>query len=289
MKNSIQNIVLGVSIFFTLTNLQAMPKFDDSNTTKRDPINYTLILDLSDRVLNSNQLSYDIEQIKTMFGKFKQKAKQNLIITSKDRFIVKIIPQKNSPLDVNYYENALQLRLDQISIKDKNNKLNHLEDQLPVILKKLEKEAKYGKNDYDYAGVDMWLFLKENQDNLAFSAYKNTIVIMTDGYLDFESNVQVMQKENRFTSTRFISRLNSDTWKKDANDKDYGILPISIKNNATWIITGLKSKKPNDLMQLSKLKYFWTQWINESAKTNPFFINYSTRSQIVSELSSIIN
>lgn len=288
MKNPILNIVLGIILFFNLSNLQASSTDENLNLTKREPINYTIILDLSDRVLNENQLLYDIEQIKTMFNKFKQTAKQNLIITSKDRFIVKIIPQKNSPLDVNYFENVLQLRFDQISIKDKNNRLNQLESELPGILKRLESEALYGKKNSDYSGVDMWLFLKENQENLAFPGYKNTIVIMTDGYLDFESYAHVMKKGNRFTSTSFINKLNSDSWKDDANAKDYGILPVSIKCNATWVISGLKSKKPNDLMQLSKLKYFWTKWIKESTKENPLFINYSTKNQMLSELNSIV-
>src|SRR5690554_5976003 len=251
MKNPILNIVLGIIFLFNLSNLQASSVNENSTLIKRDPINYTIILDLSDRVLNDNQLPYDIEQIKTMFNKFKQTAKQNLIITSKDRFIVK-------------------------SIKDKNNRLNQLEAELPGILKRLESEALYGKKNSDYAGVDMWLFLKENQENLAFPGYKNTIVIMTDGYLDFESYAHVMKNGNRFTSTKFISKLNSDSWKTDADDKDLGILPVSINFNATWVISGLKSKNPNDLMQLSKLKYFWTKWIRESAKENPKFINYST-------------
>lgn len=289
MKNSIQKIALTIVMFITFSNLQAESISESALASKRDPVNYTVILDLSDRVLNTNQLTYDIEQIKTMFDKFKQIARQNLIITSKDRFIVRIIPQKNSPLDVNHYEKLLQIRLDQIGVRDKNSKMNQFEAELPNILEKLKNEALYGNRTYDYAGVDMWLFLKDNQDNLAFADYKNTIVIMTDGYLDFESNVHVIKKGNRFTSTRFVNRLNSNSWESDAKEKDYGIIPVSINNKATWIITGLKSKRPNDLMQLSKLKYFWTKWINESANANPNFINYSTQSQMISELKSIIN
>lgn len=289
MKKSIQTIVLLVILFSTISPLEAASNNEVIQAMKREPVNYTVIMDLSDRVLNPNQLAYDIEQIKTMFDKFKQIAKQNLIITSKDRFVVKIVPQKNSPLDVDYYENALQLRLDQISIKDKNNRLNQLEAEFPAILERLQNEALYGKNTYDYAGVDLWQFLNENRDNLAFPSYKNTIVIMTDGYLDFESNRHVINQGNRFTSTSFINRLGSESWQEDAKSKDYGILPVSIRQNATWVITGLKSKKPNDLMQLAKLKYFWTKWIKESAQTSPVFINYSTRSQILSELHSAID
>ncbi|WP_418604154.1 hypothetical protein [Hwangdonia sp.] len=282
MKNSIYLAIL-IYIFSFASSVA------NAETIKRDPINYTIILDLSDRVLNPNQLSYDIEQIKVMFSKFKQKAKQNLIITSKDRFIVKIIPQNNSPLNIDYFENALQLRLDQISIKDKNNRLNQLDKQFSEILQKLESEALYGNKSSDYAGVDLWAFMNENKENMTFPNYENTIIILTDGYLDFENNNHVMKIGNQYTSTKFINTLNMKNWKEDVKEKNYGIIPIKINVNANWVISGIKSKYPNDLMQINKLKYFWSKWINESANATPKFINYSTKSQIVSELNSIIN
>lgn len=256
-------------------------------TIKRKPTNYTIILDLSDRVLNEKQLDYDIAQIQLMFQKFKKKAKQNLIITSKDRFVVKIVPQKGSSLDHNHFENLLQLRLDQIHIKDKNNSMEKLASILNETLNKLKNSAMLGKNKSDYAGVDLWSFLNMNKEQLAQPYYNNTIIIMTDGYLDFEDNSHVIKKANHFTGTGFIKTLNSNTWKKDAENKKMGLLPISIKNKATWIITGLKSKQPKDLFQITKLKYFWTKWIMESADASPKFINYGTESQILSELNSI--
>ncbi|WP_242084225.1 hypothetical protein [Aestuariivivens sediminis] len=260
-----------------------------AESAKRNPINYTIILDLSDRVLNPNQMSYDIDQIQIMFSKFKLKAKRNLIITSKDRFVVKIIPQRNSPLNVDYYENKLQLRLDQISIKDKNNRLNQMEGELKDILQKLKKEAIYSNNKSDYAGVDIWAFLNDNKETLTFQNYENTVVILTDGYLDFENNNHVLKKGNHFTNTAFINQLNGPQWKSIAQSQDFGIIPIEIKTNATWIISGIKSKNPNDLLQVSKLKHFWGKWIKESTKTNPLFIHYSTKSQMLSELNSIVN
>jgi hypothetical protein len=256
-------------------------------TTKRKPINYTIILDLSDRVLNEKQLDYDIAQIELVFQKFRKKARQNLIITSKDRFVVKIIPQNGSSLDHNYFENLLQLRLDQIHIKDKNSRMEKLGSILKETLNKLKDSAILGKRKSDYAGVDLWSFLNTNKEQIARPAYDNTIVIMTDGYLDFEDNSHVVKRENQFTGTGFIKTLNSNTWKKDAEDKKMGLLPILIHHKATWIITGLKSKQPKDLFQITKLKYFWTKWITESAKASPQFINYSTESQILSELNSI--
>jgi len=202
---------------------------------------------------------------------------------------VKIIPQKNSPLNIDYYENQLQIRLDQINIKDKNNKLNALDKALPKILNQLKKEAIISEKTSDYAGVDLWSFINNNKQNIAFKNYENTIIIATDGYLDFENDKHVLRKGNQFTSTKFIKYIINSNWKTIAQNKNYGIIPITISTNATWIISGIKSKRPNDLMQINKLKFFWNKWIIESSQSAPIFINYSSQSQIISELNAIIN
>jgi len=280
-----------ISILFAFCNLAFGNELESEFTTlsKRKPINYIVILDLSDRVLNENQLTYDIAQIELIFNKFKKKAKQNLIITSNDRFVLKIIPQKGSTLDHDYYENILQLRLDQVSISDKNKSLVNLESKLTPTLKQLQKDAILGEKSNNYAGVDLWSFLNDNKNNLTSPGYDNTIIIMTDGYLDFENNNHVIERNNYFTGTKFLKNLNSNDWKQKATDNEIGILPISLNFKATWLITGIKSKNEDDLYQISKIKYFWDKWIKESSNTNPLFINYSTKSQILSELNSILN
>jgi hypothetical protein len=285
-----RSIIITIIILTGLFN-NAFAKAENTTemATKRKPINYTIILDLSDRVLNKNQLFYDIAQIELIFKRFKKKAKQNLIITSKDRFVLKIIPQKDSALDIDYYENILQLRLDQLSIRDKNQRLEQLDSILTSTLEKLKKEAVLGNKHTDYAGVDLWAFLNENKGNLTSKGYENTIIIMTDGYLDFENNNHVIKQKNQFTGTKFLKNLNDNDWKLDAKNKDIGILPISLDFKATWIVTGIKSKQTSDLFQVSKIKYFWNKWIKESANTYPYFINYNTKNQILSELNSILN
>jgi len=47
-----------------------------------------------------------------------------------------------------------------------------------------------------------------------------------DGYFDFESNAYVKHKGNRYTSTRFLRSLKSNSWKSLAEHKDYGLLKV---------------------------------------------------------------
>jgi len=150
---------------------------EDKKTTK--PLNYLVIIDLSDRILAKNQLDKDIFLIESLYKKFEEKSKQNLILNSKNRFSVKIIPQKNSPLDTDYFENKLQIYLDEINVKDKHSKLQLLTNSLPNQLRKLKREALYSKKSNGYFGVDIWAYFHDNGKHLSKPNYENRVLVLT--------------------------------------------------------------------------------------------------------------
>ena len=165
-----------ITVFTIQILLVAFLGIDSANATessKREPINYNVILDLSDRVLNKHQIEKDMILIEETFKRFETQARKGLILTSKDRFSVKIIPQKGSPLDMDYYENLLQINLDEINIKDKNLKLKAFSNSIKVVLKELAESCKYGKSSREYFGVDIWSYL--NNKGMVFNknGYKN--------------------------------------------------------------------------------------------------------------------
>ena len=102
--------------------------------TEKKPVNQIVLLDLSDRILVPEQLEKDFALIATAFKSFENQARQNLVLSSKDRFSIKIIPQKNSPLNVNHYEDLLQLYLDETEVAVKNKSLESLSKGLSKIL-----------------------------------------------------------------------------------------------------------------------------------------------------------
>ena len=93
MKNIQTTIVILIQILtITASGINSLHATENS---KRKPINYNVILDLSDRILIKHQVEKDIAMIEKMFNRFEKKARSGLILTSKDRFCVKIIPQKD--------------------------------------------------------------------------------------------------------------------------------------------------------------------------------------------------
>lgn len=256
----------------------------EKNKTIAQPTNYTVVLDLSDRILTPEQLDKDFYLIQTYFKCFETKARKNLVLSSKDRFSIKIIPQKNSPLNLNHYQDLLQLNFDEIEVQNKNKSLLALSQSLSKVLQNLKKDALYSKKSTDYFGVDIWAYLHDNGKILSKYGYENNILVLTDGYFDFENQAHVIKNENQYTSTGFLTELSTPDWKQIADSKQYGLLPIELDKKTKWIVAGIMGKKANDILQTEKITYFWKKWLLQSGVTTSNFILNGSKTEMNSGL-----
>lgn len=279
MKTIYHNIILLASILLLFTSCGC-----EEVKEEKQPVNYVVLLDLSDRILAPEQLDKDFALIETTFKSFEKQARQNLVISSKDRFSIKIIPQKNSPLNVNHFEDLLQLYLDETEVAIKNKSLVSLSKTLPKTLENLKKEALYGTTSNKYFGVDIWAYLHDNGMGLSKSGYENKIIILTDGYFDFESQAHVIQDKNQYTSTRFLNDLTTSNWKLISESQQYGLLPIQLDKNTKWIVAGISGKKATDILQTEKITYFWEKWLKQSGVKHIGVILNSSKTDMSSSL-----
>lgn len=282
MKPIFHNILL-LCIFLTLFTSCGGADKTKTELNKKS-INYTVLLDLSDRILAPEQLDKDFTLIETAFKSFVRHSRKNLIITSKDRFSIKIIPQKNSPLKASEYEDLLHIYLDELDVKDKNNALNALSNSLPGVLNKLKKEALYGTKNSDYFGVDIWAYLHDNGLGLSKIGYDNSVLVLTDGYFDFENQSHVLHNKSKYTSTQFLDKLTSNDWKKEAESKQMGLLPVTLDKSTKWIVAGISGKKINDILQTEKITFFWKEWLTYSGVASSKFILNGSKSEMNSIL-----
>jgi hypothetical protein len=250
----------------------------------KKPSNYTVVLDLSDRILLPEQLDKDFYLIEKYFNTFQKKARRNLVLGSKDRFSVRIIPQKGSPLNIDHYEDLLQIYLDETEVQTKNKALMELSQSLHKVLENLKKDALYTKSSKKYFGVDIWAYLHDNGKGLSKPDFENKVLVLTDGYFDFESQAHVIQDKNQYTSTRFLNELSTSNWKQISESKEYGLLPIQLEKNTKWIIAGISGKKNNDILQTEKITYFWKKWLNQSGVDTSQFILNGSKTEMSSSL-----
>lgn len=278
-----KNLFYTFSIIITVSLLFASCGKEETTIEKKST-NYTVVLDLSDRILLPEQLDKDFYLIEKYFKAFEKNARRNLVLSSKDRFSVRIIPQKNSPLNVDHYEDLLQLYLDETEVQSKNKSLMALSKSLHKVLEDLKKDALYGKASKNYFGVDVWAYLHDNGKGLSKPGFENTVLVLTDGYFDFESQAHVIQYKNQYTSTRFLNDLTSSDWKQISESKEYGLLPIQLEKNTKWIVAGISGKKDNDILQTEKITYFWKKWLKQSGVVASQFILNGSKTEMSSSL-----
>jgi hypothetical protein len=144
-----------------------------------------------------------------------------------------------------------------ISVQPKNKSLTELTQSLPKVLENLKKDAIYRKDYSNYFGVDIWSYMHDNGKGLSKPDYDNIVLVLTDGYFDFESQYHVIQNKNQYTTNHFLNELTATDWKQISVAKEYGLLPIQLEKNTKWIVAGISGKKANDIMQTEKITYFW--------------------------------
>ena len=235
-----------------------------SENKSKEQDNYVILLDLSDRMLNPNQAELDKAVIMECFEQFERHVKRHLYIKSKARFSVIIIPQKGVCYNIYDYNNKLSIDLSVITPAQKRKAVEQFSKKLSSLLNELYKQAYQGSQTSNYYGVDIWKYFYNQLSYDLLENYNNQIIVLTDGYFDFESHHNVKKQENYFTSTQFFKFLSSNNWKQISEKQNFGILPITQKKFTKAHITVIGiSPKNEDLFEQEKLIYFWTKWVND--------------------------
>jgi hypothetical protein len=237
---------------------------------KTKPRNYVLLLDLSDRLLVPGQAQQDQALILDVFARFEQAVRRNLIINSSDCFRVVLAPQAGTSYRAD--EVMADLYLDMVgSIATKRQRLDTFRKGLPGRLKQLYQQAATGKSrSTDFRGCDIWQYFNEQLPTDLLPTHENVLVVLTDGYFDFEQNVHVKQRGNRATdSHRLMAQLRgAPDWKQQIRQPQVGLLPVPKRFAAVSVWVAELHPKVDHLDELDLLKAIWTKWLGEMGMTS---------------------
>ncbi|MBK7886873.1 MAG: hypothetical protein IPJ86_06065 [Bacteroidetes bacterium] len=228
----------------------------------RRPQNTIILLDLSDRLLVPGQISKDTSIIIQIFiVVLRRNAMQQLIMTCRNRFSIVIAPQKSNCILANQMEEALTLDLSKQTTAARLNALKSFSKSFEQRLKELYVISGKSKASTDYSGSDLWRYFNEQLVNDVRNGYDNTLIVLTDGYFDFEDMNSKKQINNRHTTTLFLKQLHGVDWREKATREDYGLLKVrySFPGLQAYIV-GIRAKC-EDQTEVEKLEYFWKDWL----------------------------
>lgn len=275
MKNMLTVIAFSIILYSCNTTAIDTSKIKKSN-------NYVVVIDLSDRIIQrQDQAEIDTIAIRALFEKFEKSVQQNLTVKSADKFLLRIIPQNKSSLPVSFFENNLSIDMGKYSAAEKLNKLNAFKGNFSNQLKTLYTQAFLGNKSTDFEGVDIWQYFNDQINSDLDNQYNNQVLIITDGYFDFQDKQHgIIDKQSATTTAPLLSKMSGVQWKAKADSLDLGLIPVKLNIPATWQVCGIQSKSGDkDLLESKKLSYIWKKWLLASGatKVNEPIINSSSQ------------
>jgi len=228
------------------------------------PVNFMILLDLSDRLITQGQPERDIEIVKAVFEEFNANVRRNLVINSRDKFQVIIAPQKGVPYSSSDYENAMFIDMGSLSSGVKLKNLVEFEKRLNNILQELYSKAYLGSSTSSYPGTGIWQFFNENLEFLSGKNYDNRLVVLTDGYFDLEDYSRQLPEGKRYPTTSFLSSVrNKSDWKKIIESNDLGLIPVKKEFSDIKVFVTEINPKYDFQYESDMLVYIWEKWCRE--------------------------
>ena len=262
-------IIVGITVFSS-TNEKAEVQFIKHKKTASQ---YLILLDLSDRIAEPGQIETDKKIIENLFQDFKKVVFNHLAMNSKDRFQICIAPQKEMGFDKYFESENLTLDLSKLKPAERVKKLTDFENNLTIKINSLYQKAYKGTNSKSYEGSNIWQYFNEELPDLTAENYNTNLIVLTDGYFDFEKGNAEIKNEKGSTTTSFINNLRKkDNWKEIIQKENYRLLPINNDfKNLKICVAEIRSKDQNNLNETDIIKYVWADWLkNSQIDTNSY-------------------
>lgn len=230
--------------------------------------NIVVLLDLSDRVLTKGQIDNDKNAIKLIVDQFWSQIKL-MPIARYDALKIVIAPQNNISYEIEDLKNVLSIDLSNLELQDKKPSTlkSILYDELLKGVNTLYIRSRMSNKSSDYKGAQLWRYMKDYYNDIAFCeegySCRNYLIVITDGYLDFEDYSNQRNESKKTTSTRFIQKnlvkLDSQ-WEREYENNNYGILELGYHiDNLEVLVIGVNPK--DQKYQFDILKRVWKDWM----------------------------
>ena len=226
---------------------------------KSMPKTWTILLDLSDRILEEECIEDDLKLLRAILDSFAELVKRQNFVFAKDEIRFLIAPQRGIPYS--FSEEAFQIKMEDMPIAEKHL-LPQLLDSIYVELEKLFSAARFSEKKTDYAGADIWRWLNDNSENYFDNAADNRLFILTDGYLAFERTSMLRTIDNLSSGTSFISEAASqkEDWENWLKEKKFGVLKVTGLHKTKIVVAQLSPYKID--YQKEAMQYVWNDWLH---------------------------
>jgi hypothetical protein len=238
-------------------------------TTRQDSAfcNITILLDLSNRIENELQTERDLDLITTILDVFHSAKKEYGFQFSKDRLAISICRQKNDKVSLNNDQNNLIIDMD----RENSQRMNFPTfcGQKEKFISGINDVYTYSNKNKKFYGADVWNFFKDDYLSLikkgdSSSRFKNKVIILTDGYLNFEREIEKKRPAGTFMKG-FNRMRNKKDWLKRFDKKNYKLIPHDQNYlDVEVLIFEVDPKSPTiNTNEFDILSHYWKTWFKD--------------------------
>lgn len=240
---------------------QSEPSGSDKNVQETFK-NVVILLDLSNRVSLQNQMQKDQELISTVLSSFEQRQRKYAFQISKDKLSLALAYQSSSPYNLyNIGNNRFMINMEHQPGQQMNKPKfdEKVQDFKSAVTELYEKVA-----DAPTDGADIWGFFCTDWSNIYQKDKQNKVIILTDGYLDFDQEIR--SKRPKGTYMRGLDRLrNKSDWEQRFQDENLKLnkCEMALENTEVLILEVAPRDKNIFTNEFQIIEKFWLTWFND--------------------------
>lgn len=230
------------------------------------PANIIVLLDLSDRVsvekykeLAREQVNDDKDNWQTIIRVFDDIVRKESYSNSKSKLRFFVPDQQGFPIDSGRKK---RLRAFGESPIGNFSKFDDLEIGITNTIDRLYAEVLTTPDD-NFTGADIWGWFKDEAGRYLKPEFRNYIICLSDGYLDFDEDIQAHREKGTFIIINDKLR-ESDDWEKKVRGEYKLLSPLKERFSfpVKFLMLGIKDRtSEGSLRDRDILKAYWEPWL----------------------------
>lgn len=252
------------------------------------PVNIIVIIDTSDRVSkakNPRQAEKDLVIGRAIVNLFEDFARRQLYIGSKHRLAFVVPDQPGvTPIPQKIIKNL------KIWPQDRDRsagapRFREMKTKLLVTVDELYESVNKQKK---FTGSDIWKWFRDSAEVYLKPNTLNYIICFSDGYLDFNADIQAERTKNgnktNYIPYRQVVKFRDNlNWKQKFHTEKHGLLEIGkdfTDYNVKFLMVEITHRH---MLDLEIVKEYWQTWLKSMGITDSQFLPTQNDPQIVIE------
>ena len=234
-----------------------------SQSSLTKPVNIIVIVDTSDRVSkakNPSQIEKDIKITENIVNVFEEKfVRPNLYIGSKDTLAF-VVPEQPEvpPISRKILANLKIWR----THKQRAGGAPEFKRMKTNLLGAIDELYQHVSKQDQFTGSDIWSWFRDSAEVYLKPDARNYIICLTDGYLDFNHDIQIKRPKRTYMSYRQIAKLRDTTnWRQKFHTGERGLLGIGkdfSDYNVKFLMVEITHRH---MLDLEIVKEYWQTWL----------------------------